>query len=169
LNKEELVGVATFLGYKLFQKKFVKIKLNKYWTDKIIESDYFMMLFETEVRYVNVFEIFKKYNCLWIGNFDKDLSDELIEQKRVTLALHPKDYMEMANEDNEPSIIGRKAVYKGDIIGIIEGYSGYSPLKILQISLNNGEELLVPDVQNYVEKKNDDCVELINISSLLKI
>ncbi|MCD4651887.1 MAG: hypothetical protein K8S56_08905 [Candidatus Cloacimonetes bacterium] len=69
------------------------------------------------------------------------------------VALSPDDYSEL-RLDTEYNPIGLRVVYKDKEVGEITGYFDNNAHLVLEIELDDGSELLIPDVEPFVTSKD---------------
>ncbi len=149
-------------------ERFVRLKLNRSWHRSVSKSDYFLLLFGREIRYLDSFrlEYPEESDEACIAIDDEDLVQELLQSKNVGLGLLKKDYQGLTSDGCPYS--GFEVYYQDELMGKVLGYSNESGLPVLEIDVN-GEVLLVPKVDEYIASVDDNALRLQNIEDLLQL
>ena len=162
----DLVSIGT-LGNKLDENKYIKFKKNINFQSNIFEriKDFFLLFKDHRVRYVTVLDI--KTNML---KFDDDeIAEDAAASSGVKLAL-PRDELDL-EKSSEISYLNWKIQFKEQIIGRIIDVFNNSFYSIFVVKTTDNNELLIPDVENFIMEKNSDKTTIIvkNIKILLEL
>lgn len=104
--------------------------------------------------------------------FQEDgVSEEAIKHPNAEAALPNRDLDEVISSEDTDSVMGYIAVFGNEEIGEIDGVMLNSMQSVLIISLTQGGELLVPNVENFVREINikNQTVVFQNIEGLLEV
>jgi len=163
-----VIALASFRGYKAEADRFMKLRLNKNYHRSVEKSDYFLLMFDQEIRYLEDFSL----RVLGDGDGaslcikDEDLVQELKDVKKVSVALLEKDYSQL--QSSQCPYEGYSVYWQGDLLGKVIGYSGSSQLPILEIDMQ-GKTLLLPEVDDYLDSIEEQSLHVKNVEDLLEL
>ncbi len=168
MNSSPVVVLASFRGYKAKVDCLIRLKINRNWHRSVEKSDYFLLIFDQEIRYLEDFVLSGsgETDNLRLQINDEDLVEELNEAKNVKLGLLEKDYTTL--QSLECPYQGYSVYWHGRPMGKVVGYSDASGLPLLQID-TGGTELLVPEEPHYIESCGDKILRVRNIEGLLEL
>ncbi len=168
MNNSKVTVLASFRGYLLGTQRVVKLKQNRSWHRSVSKSDYFLLLFGQEIRYLDSFELNypEESDEAYLKIDDDDLVQELLQVKNVGVGLLKEDYQGLTSEDC--AYCGFEVYFQGELIGRVVGYSRESALAVLEIEFD-GKVLLVPEVSEYIAGVGDNTLQLQNIEDLLNL
>lgn len=104
--------------------------------------------------------------------FQEDgIAEEMTRHANVVIALAKEDLNAAADDKDVRSLFGYAVGYKDEVIGILSGAMVSSMQAVFVIELNDGRELMVPNVDKYVVQidKQQKRVILQNIEQLLEL
>ena len=168
MNSSQVVVLASFRGYKAKENSLIGLRLNKNWYRSVEESDYFLLIFDQEIRYLENFTLSGSCEsdnvCLQIK--DEEIVEELKKAKNVKLGLLEKDYNSL--QSLECPYQGYRVYWHKKLIGRVNGYSDASQLPLLEIDMD-GRKLLLPEESEYLESVGDKTLCVKNIAGLLDL
>ncbi len=168
MNSSQVVVLASFRGYKAKVNNSIRLKLNRNWHRSVEESDYFLLIFDQEIRYLEDFVLSGSCEsdnvCLQIK--DEEIVEELNDVKNVKLGLLEKDYTFL--QSLECPYQGYRVYWHEKLIGKVIGYSDASQLSLLEIDMD-GKKLLLPEEAEYLESVGDKILCVKNIAGLLDL
>lgn len=166
----ELVGIGR-LG-RLEPDGFYHVQFSQPYKSILNQlQDCFLIFSSHRVFYVTVFET-KTFGKQAYLRFREDgIDEEAKKHSNVVIALPAEDLADAEDEDDVSLLFGFQASFAGEEIGVVSR-ALVSPMQaVLIIELNDGRELLVPNVEKYVSKidRHSKTVRLQNIEQLLEL
>jgi ribosomal 30S subunit maturation factor RimM len=150
-------------GYLLFKPG------REYMSYFLEKKDIFLLFKDHRVRYVTIDRI-REDKKISILLQEKDVIEEVKHSTNVSLCLASEDIAYLRNrfEDN---VINFSVIFAGEEIGKVLDVNNFGAHDNYIIRLNTGKEVMVPDVERYVEDRNSERQELvlINIEELLEL
>jgi ribosomal 30S subunit maturation factor RimM len=131
----------------------------------------FLIFSSHRVFFVTVAESRTVGKKTWLRFKEDGVTEETKKHANVLIALPESDL----TEDNEAEILsdlyGFSVTYQGDVIGSLSYAIQNTMQAILVIGLNDGRELLVPNVPEYVTQvdRQDSLIVLQNIDELMEL
>jgi len=166
----DLVGIGR-LG-RLESDGFYHVQFSQPYKSVLNQlQDCFLIFSSNRVFYVTVAEtkVFGKHAYL---RFKEDgIAEEVTKYANVVIALPEEDLSDSEEEKGLSSLYGYKVRFQNTDIGSIS-HAIVNPMQaVFSIELNDGRELLVPNVEHYISRidKKSKKVFLQNIEQLLEI
>jgi ribosomal 30S subunit maturation factor RimM len=134
-------------------------------------KDCYLIFTSNRVFFVTVEETKTVGRRNFIRFKEDGVGEEADKHPNAEIALPSQDLAEVNVTDDTNSLDGYKAIFGSEIIGEIDGLMLNSMQSVLIISLIQGGELLVPNVDNFVQVINskNQSVILQNIEGLLDV
>jgi len=131
----------------------------------------FMIFSSHRVFFVTVVKT-KSFGKRTFLSFKEDgIAEEMTRHANVVIALAREDLDAAADDADISSLFGYSVSYMDEVIGILSGAMVSSMQAVFVIELNDGRELMVPNVEEYVVQidKQQKTVTLQNIEQLLEL
>lgn len=170
MNISDLVGIGR-LG-RLEPDGFYHVQFNKPYKSIINRlQDCFLVFSSHRVFYVTVVEKKTTGNRTYLKFREDGIAEECIKHPKVLLAMDPDDLTEF-DEDTEISYLYGYAVhFMDEHIGTVADALINPMQAVLIIDLNDGRELLVPSVPQYIcaVDRQSGIIYMQNLEELLEI
>ncbi len=168
MSSSQVTVLASFRGYKAKKGEFIKLRLNKNYHRSVEKSDYFLLIFEQEIRYLEDFSwrVSSDEESVFLQIKDDELVQEISQIKKVSVGLLAKDYRNL--QAQECPYFGYEVYQQKTLLGKVVGYSDSSDLAILEIEVD-GKIVLLPEVDEYVEKVGERFLQVRNVQGLLDL
>lgn len=162
----DLVAVGK-LGKIIDKNGFITFKVNDGFQPFSL-TDVFLVFTDNRVRYVTIEEIEtrKGFN---IKIDDMEVAREAAEDGSVLVMLQKEETDKLQEKNDKNDLLGKKVIFKGKRIGLIIDIFNNSFYDVLVIEMNNGKELMIPMVDFYIEKIENDSVFSKNIEDLMEL
>jgi ribosomal 30S subunit maturation factor RimM len=134
-------------------------------------KDCYLIFTSNRVFFVTVEETKTVGRRNFIRFKEDGVSEEADKHPNAEIALPGNELSEASESVDELSVNGYKVVFGNEIIGEIDGVMLNPMQSVLIISLVQGGELLVPNVENFVQEidSTDQSITLHNIEGLLEL
>lgn len=131
----------------------------------------FLIFSSHRVFYVTVVETKTVGQRNYLRFKEDGIAEECKKHAKVIVALAEEDLPDLKEENEVLSVIGFKVQYNDVVIGEISDVMLNTMQALFIITLNDGRELLVPNVEQYVylTDKQNSIVHMHNLDALLKI
>lgn len=139
------------LGLSQKQKDWIQFQINPDFQDYLKKIEEIFLIFKDHrVRYVKVEKIAKRDNKLFFRIQDKDVADELTNQAETLIAVDPETLEGWQDEEGLYDPIGMQVIWKEQVIGEVTDWFNNGAQDVFVITLNNGNEIMIPDVEVYI-------------------
>ena len=166
----DLIGIGR-LG-RLEPDGFYHIQLSQSYKPIVHQiKSCFLIFSSNRVFYVTVVESKTVGPRDYVRFLEDGIAEECMKIAKVTVAMTEADLAEFEDEEDVTSLFGYKVLYQDAIIGEVAD-AMINPLQsVLIIALEDGRELLVPDVDHYIEAVNrpDKIIYMQNLELLLEV
>lgn len=160
----DLVAIGK-LGKLIDENGFIPFKPNKNFHLNLLEN-IFLVFKDNSVRYVTVEKLI---NSNRIKIDDSETAKTAADEGNVRVML-PKieidTYKKQLNFDDQ---VGKKIIFNSKSIGEVVDIINNSVYELLICNLNDGKELIIPLLDNFVLEINDEDISVINIEGLMEI
>jgi ribosomal 30S subunit maturation factor RimM len=155
---QDLVSVGR-LGTVIDKEDFVSFRKNDHFQPAFFHEnpDVFLIFDKCIVFYVTIDRIREEGKKTFL-HFAEDGVIEAIRNAGTTEVSYPDNvYRKMYVSDDETyDPIDMKAVFEDKVIGTIEDYLENPGQRVLVIISNDGKEILVPEVDAFIEKVDEE-------------
>ncbi len=162
----DLVAVGK-LGKIIDKNGFIVFKVNDGFQPFSL-TDVFLVFTDNRVRYVTIEEI-ETVKGFSIKIDDMEVAKEAAKDGSVLVMLQKEETDKLQEKNNKNDLLGKKVIFKGNKIGMIIDIFNNSVYNVLVIEMNNGKELMIPMVDFYIKKIENDSVFSQNIEDLMKL
>jgi ribosomal 30S subunit maturation factor RimM len=166
MNISDLVGIGR-LG-SCDARGFYRVLIKpEYMTDFMQTDDVYLIFNSDRVFYVTISERELSDRKIWIRFAEDGIDTERSLHKEVILAIEDTDAE--ADDVQIDELIGYDVIFSGITIGRVEDYFHNNAQYVLEIGTEPGIRILLPYVEYFVEKKDEEHRQLIvqNVESIL--
>jgi ribosomal 30S subunit maturation factor RimM len=131
----------------------------------------FLIFSSNRVFFVTVVETKTVGSRDYVRFLEDGVAEECKTTSKITVAMTEEDLMEFEDEDDVTNLFGYKVHFNDAIIGEVTDAMINPMQSVLIIALEDGSELLVPDVDYYIEAVNntDKIIYMQNLELLLEV
>jgi ribosomal 30S subunit maturation factor RimM len=131
----------------------------------------FLIFNSHRVFFVTVVETKTSGSRMYLRFLEDGIAEECKKTAQVIVALAPEDVTEQENEDEATSLVGFSVRYNDEEIGTISDAMLNPMQSVFVIALNDRSELLVPNVNQYVQAidRKKKIVICQNLELLLEV
>lgn len=144
-------------------------QLNKSIFDRIQQC--YLIFSSHRVFFVTVVKTKTVGKRTYLSFKEDGIAEEMTRHAKVVVALAPEDLTDKKDGTDVSSLFGYIVSFKGEDIGLLSGAMVSSMQAVFVVELNNGKELLVPNVDEYVVQidRHQKTVIMQNIEQLLEL
>jgi ribosomal 30S subunit maturation factor RimM len=134
-------------------------------------SECFLIFNSHRVFFVTVADRKTTGKRLYYSFLEDGIAEECAKSSKILVALAPEDVAEQEKDDPVKGLFGYKVLYKNIEIGSVSDAMVNPMQSVLVIELNDGRELLVPNVETYVRSidKKNRIIQMLNLDELLEL
>ena len=155
MKLSELIEIGK-LGNKVTEEGFFLFKwIGEPKEKKFTFRDVFLFFTDYRVRYVTIENVDYKRD-IFLKIKEKYLIEDIIKDGKVKVLLAPEDYTDYMSKSELLLYFHYKAITQSELFGVVVDYieKPFQNIFVVKRS-DNGRELLIPDVNRYVEKLDD--------------
>ncbi len=161
----DLVSIGK-LGNTIDKEGFLPFKPNEFFQPELL-SDVFLVFKDYRVRYVSVIHILKN-KVFKIKIDDLDSAKEAIKDGNVKVMLPQKQIGVKISEDHE-QFVDKIVVKRNEVIGKVIDIFNNSEYNVLIVSLKNKHEVMIPVVEQFIDKIEDSAIYVKQIDELITL
>ena len=155
-NSIDKNGFISFKKYRNFQPFYLDLK------------DLFLVFTDHRVRYVTIDKVLEG-NKLKIRFDETEVTKEAAKAGKVQVMLSNTDVEEVIAQLDSESDIDKFVIFKNHKIGKVVDIFETLAHEIHIVKLSDGKEIMIPDVEFYISKKDKQNVFVKNIEGLLEL
>jgi len=160
----DLVAIGK-LGKLIDENGFIPFKPGKNFHQDLLK-DIFLVFKNNSVRYVTVDKIINSYR---IKIDDEETAKLAADEGNVKVMLPKSEIEAMDNKLNINNHIGKKIIFNSNSIGEVVDIIDNSVYDLITCKLDNGKELIIPMIDQFITEVNDDEISVTNIEGLLEL
>jgi len=159
------------LGNSINEEGFITFKKNRKFQFFNFEiKDVFLIFTDYRVRYVTIDKVKLNHN-LHIKFLETEVMEEAIQDKNVFLAIPKNNIKQILNTSESLNYVGMEVDYEGCNLGCVVDVITNSFQSNFVILAANKKEIMIPDVDFYILKKDTKqrILYVKNIQDLLEL
>ena len=157
------------LGNSIDKNGFISFKKNRNFQTFYLDlKDVFLVFTDYRVRYVTIDKVLEG-NKLKIRFDETEVTKEAATAGKVQVMLPETDMKEVIAQHDSESDIDKFVIFKNHKIGKIMDIFESLAHEIHIVKLTDGKEIMIPDVEFYISKKDKQNVFVKNIEGLLEL
>ena len=160
----DLIAIGK-LGKSVDSNGFIPFKPNKIFQSYSLQ-DVFLLFTDHSVRYVKIED---NLNNKMLKIDDLKIAHTAAEDGKVLVLLSREDISLLMNDYDALNYTGMKVNFTDSIIGHVKGTFYNNAHNILVVELMNGNEIMIPIVDYYVEQIEGNIIYTKNIKGLMKL
>lgn len=160
----DLVAIGK-LGKSISKKGFIPFKEFHNFQQFYLQ-DVFLLFTDNRVRYVSIVDIDDRNN---IKLDDKEIMQEAALDGNVQVMLPQEDIEQLLQENDVPVFVGKQVYFLHKCIGKVVDSFFNGAQEILEIKDLEGKLFMVPLVEKYLDKLEEDNIFLRNIEGLMNL
>lgn len=155
------------LGKSIDKNGFITFKPDRIFQPSFL-TDVFLIFTDNRVRYVTITET-DTQKGFKIKIDDTEVALEAAIDGRVQVSLPREDIDNLLKSHGTPGFTGMNIIFEKKHIGKVVDVFNNSAYDVLVVELDSGRELMIPKVDHYVKKINNNSIFVKNIEGLLKL
>ena len=157
------------LGNSIDKNGFISFKKNRNFQPFYLDlKDLFLVFTDHRVRYVTIDKVIGG-NKLKIRFEETEVTKEAAEHGKVQVMLSDEDMEEVLAKHDSESDIGKYVIFQNQNIGFVVDILITPAHNILIVVLSDETEIMIPDVEFYISKKDKQNIFVKNIEGLLEL
>ena len=157
------------LGNSIDKNGFIPLKKNRNFQPFYLDlKDLFLVFTDYRVRYVTIDKVLEG-NKLKIRFDETEVTKEASKAGKVQVMLSPDDMEEVIAQHDSESDIDKFVIFKNHKIGKVVDIFETLAHEIHIVKLSDGKEIMIPDVEFYISKKDKQNIYVKNIEGLLEL
>jgi len=157
------------LGNSIDKNGFISFKKNRNFQPFYLDlKDLFLVFTDHRVRYVTIDKVLEG-NKLKIRFDETEVTKEAAKAGKVQVMLSNTDVEEVIAQLDSESDIDKFVIFKNHKIGKVVDIFETLAHEIHIVKLSDGKEIMIPDVEFYISKKDKQNVFVKNIEGLLEL
>lgn len=164
MQLSDLVAIGK-LGKLIDENGFIPFKAGKNFHPKFL-GNIFLVFRDNSVRYVTVEEVKNNYR---IKLDDSETVQFAADEGNVKVMIPKIDVESLQKELNIDDHVGKEIIFKSEVIGKVVEILNNSVYDLLICELKNKQELMIPLIDKFIIKINDNCITVKCIEGLMKL
>jgi len=160
----DLIAIGK-LGKSVDSDGYIPFKPNKIFQSFSLQ-DVFLLFTDHSVRYVKIED---NLNDKMLKIDDLEITRNAAEDGRVLVMLPQEDITLLLDDSDILNYIGMKVHFANSIIGQVKETFFNKAQDILVVELINGDEIMMPMVNHYVEQVEGNTIYTKNIEGLMNL
>ena len=157
------------LGNSIDKNGFISFKKNRNFQTFYLDlKDLFLIFTDHRVRYVTIDKVIGG-NKLKIRLEETEVTKEAAEHGKVQVMISDEDMEEVLAKHDSENDIDKYVILKNHKIGKVVDILETSAHEIHIVKLTDGKEIMIPDVEFYISKKDKQNIFVKNIEGLLEL
>ncbi|MCF7858253.1 MAG: hypothetical protein K9N07_02860 [Candidatus Cloacimonetes bacterium] len=160
----DLVAIGK-LGKVIDVDCFLQFKPGNNFAGRLPEN-FFLIFRDNSVRYVTLEEV---KGDSWIRIDDPVIAKLAVEDGNVKVMLSKSELLAFSDENVRKKHIGKVLIENSEVIGKVIDMFNNSVYDIAICNTVEGNEIMIPMVDEYVSKINETCIHVHNIKELKEL
>jgi len=157
------------LGNSIDKNGFISFKKNRNFQPFYLDlKDLFLVFTDHRVRYVTIDKVLEG-NKPKIRFEENEVTKEAAKAGKVQVMLSNTDVEEVIAQHDSESDVDKFVIFKNHKIGKVKDILETLAHEIHIVKLADGKEIMIPDVEFYISKKNKQNIYVKNIEGLLEL
>ena len=157
------------LGNSIDKNGFILFKKNSNFQPFYLDlKDLFLVFTDHRVRYVTINKVIGE-NKLKIRFEEAEVIKQAAKAGKVQVMLPETDMEEIIAQHDSESDIDKFVIFKNHQIGKVRDILETLAHEINVVMLTDGKEIMIPDVEFYISKKDKQNIFVRNIEELLEL
>ncbi len=168
MQLSDLIPVGT-LGFRVEENEYVQFRPGKGFRPGFLQSqDIFLIFPDHSVILTTVVDQAEMNGKILVRFKDTDLSQDIQQKKRITVALAPEKIQRISGEDFDDPV-DKKVYHRGEVIGVVVDWFEQSDHLVLTVEKEDGSQFMFPDVEQYVEREDHEAIHARNLDELMDL
>ncbi|HNW99830.1 MAG TPA: hypothetical protein PLE74_03555 [Candidatus Cloacimonadota bacterium] len=154
MDIQDLISVGR-LGTVIDGEDFVSFRKNDHFQPAFFHEypSVFLIFDKDIVFYVTIDRLREEGKKIFL-HFVEDGVIDALKNAGITELAYPRDDLRRtgALEEDESDPTDMKAMFEGQMIGMIEDYFDNPGQRVLILTLNDGKEIMIPEVDAFIER-----------------
>lgn len=156
---DDLVPLGKLSRSKRSDKEFLLFQpMQNFEPEFFKNKDIFLLFKDHSVRYVTIEDISEDRN-IWLKIEEKDVIKEVIDAGSAMIC-KPADEIDDHFSEKDRVLTGMKIICDGKLVASVSAVEYYGAHDVIHAVDNDGKEFMIPDVPDYVVKKDYDDLEI---------
>ena len=157
------------LGNSIDKNGFISFKKNRNFQTFYLDlKDVFLVFTDYRVRYVTIDKVIGG-NKLKIRFEETEVTKDAAKSGKVQVMLSSDDMEEVIAQHDSENDIDKFVIFKNHKIGKVIDIFETLAHEIHIVKLTHGKEIMIPDVEFYISKKDKQNIFVKNIEGLLEL
>ncbi len=160
------------LGKVFNNTGYISFRPSELFRPALFSCKKFYLIFNSDrVFYVTLDKIKLHQNKFYLRFVEDGILEELESFKRPRLMIEKELYYQTEGDEEYHRVTDYKVFFKGEEIGTVEEIWEDGFQDRLIVILNDGKEVIIPDVEQYVVRKDhkEKSIYLVDVEELLKL
>jgi len=155
-NAKQNKGLILFRPNRNFKREYLSIR------------DVFLVFTDKRVRLVTLDKV-SEAKEIYLSFLEKEIIAEIKSSVSVEMMITRNDMKTINKQDTDYDPVGKIVVFEGRKIGVISDVFFNNAQDVLVIKLEDGKEIMVPDVAEFVLCKESDTIFMQKIKDFFDL